>query len=112
METLNDLWFDLTYRVRRGFYFSFKRFKWFLGIKEPPLTDVQVLEMPSEMLGGMKGMMFVRWQREGKGLEGFQLQDFEYEHLLKSSKKQTFSTLPADVEKALKEKYGAKTNAK
>ena len=111
MEFLNDLWFDLTYRVRRGLYFSFKRFKWFLRIKEPPLVDVQVQEMPSEMLGGMKGMLFIRWQRKGKDAEGFQLQDFEYEHLLRSTKRQTFETLPADVEKALKEKYGAKANA-
>lgn len=111
MEFLNDLWFDLTYRVRRGFYFSFKRFKWFLGIKEPPLISVVAEKIPSEMLGGMKGMLFIRWQRKGKGAEGFQLQDFEYEHLLKSTKRQTFETLPADVEKALKEKYGAKANA-
>tara|TARA_R100000781_G_scaffold108963_1_gene73712 strand:- start:258 stop:602 length:345 start_codon:yes stop_codon:yes gene_type:complete len=114
MDFLNDLWFSITYRVRRAFYFSFKRFKWFLGIKEPPLISVVAEKMPSEvskMIGGMEGMLLIRWQRRGKGAEGFQLQDFEYEHLLKSSKKQTFETLPADVEKALKEKYGEKTNA-
>jgi hypothetical protein len=109
MDFLSDLWFDLTYRVRRAFYFSFKRFKWFLGIKEPPLISVVAEKMPS--FDGMEGMLFIRWQRRGKDAEGFQLQDFEYEHLLKSTKRQTFETLPADVEKALKEKYGAKANA-
>jgi hypothetical protein len=104
MDFLSDLWFDLTYRVRRAFYFSFKRFKWFLGIKEPPLISVVAEKMPS--FDGMEGMLFIRWQRRGKDAEGFQLQDFEYEHLLKSTKKQTFETLPADVEKALKEKHG------
>jgi hypothetical protein len=108
MEFLNDLWFDITYRVRRAFYFSFKRFKWFLGIKEPPLISVEVQQMPSEILGGMKGMLFIQWQRERRRPEAFQLQDFELDHLLKSSKKQTFQTLPADVEKVLKEKYGGK----
>ena len=114
MGFLNDLWFSITYRVRRAFHFSFKRFKWFLGIKEPPLISVVAEKMPGDvgkMFGGMEGMLFIRWQRRGKGAEGFQLQDFEYEHLLKSTKSQTFETLPADVEKALKEKYGERTNA-
>ena len=114
MNFLSDLWFDLTYRLRRAFYFSFKRFKWFLGIKEPPLLSVVAEKIPSEvseMFGSMGGMLLIRWQRRGKGAEGFQLQDFEYEHLLKSTKSQTFETLPADVEKALKDKYGERTNA-
>ena len=51
-------------------------------------------------------MLFIKWQREKKNPEAYQMQSFEWEYLLKSSKKQTFETLPADVEKALKEKYG------
>ena len=94
--------FSISYRLKRAFYFSFKRFKWFLGIKEPPLIGVQVQKMPSEMFG--EGMLFIKWQREGKQAEAYQLQDIEFQYLLKSSKKQTFSLLPADVEKALKEK--------
>jgi hypothetical protein len=39
------------------------------------------------------------------------MQSFAWEYLLESSKKQTFPTLPADVEKVLKEKYGEKANA-
>ena len=93
---------SIFYRLKRAFYFSFKRFKWFLGIKEPPLIGVQVQKMPSEMFG--EGMLFIKWQREGKQAEAYQLQDIEFQYLLKSSKKQTFSLLPADVEKALKEK--------
>tara|TARA_R100000781_G_scaffold2136_2_gene3566 strand:+ start:1728 stop:2060 length:333 start_codon:yes stop_codon:yes gene_type:complete len=108
MEFLSDLWFSLTYRLKRAFYFSFKRLKWFLHIKEPPLISVELQEMPSEMLGGIEGMLFIKWQRERKMPEAFQLQSFEFQHLLESSKKQTFQTLPADVEKVLKEKYGEK----
>lgn len=95
--------FSISYRLKRAFYFSFKRFKWFLGIKEPPLIGVQVQKMPSEMFG--EGMLFIKWQRKGRKAEAFQLQDFEFQHLLKSSKKQTFSLFPADVEKTLKDKY-------
>lgn len=111
MDFLNDLWFDLTYKVRRAFYFSFKRFKWFLGIKEPPLISVEVLKMPSELLGGIEGMLLIKWQREKKNPEAYQMQSSAWEYLLESSKKQTFPTLPADVEKVLKEKYGEKANA-
>ena len=95
--------FSISYSIKRAFYFSFKRLKWFLGIKEPPLIGVQIQKMPSEMLG--EGMLFIKWQREGKQAEAFQLQDFELQHLLKSSKRQTFSLLPADVEERLKNKY-------
>ena len=111
MDFLNDLWFDLTYKVRRAVYFSFKRFKWFLCIKEPPLISVEVLKMPSELLGGIEGMLLIKWQRERKNPEAYQMQSFAWEYLLESSKKQTFPTLPAYVEKVLKEKYGEKTNA-
>lgn len=111
MDFLNDLWFNITYRVRRAFYFSFKRFKWFLGIKEPPLISVEVLKMPSELLGGIEGMLLIKWQREKKNPEAYQIQSFAWEYLLESSKKQTFPTLPADVEKVLKEKYREKANA-
>ena len=98
-----NILFRISYRIKRAFYFSFKRLKWFLGIKEPPLIGVQIQKMPSEMLG--EGMLFIKWQREGKQAEAFQLQDFELQHLLKSSKRQTFSLLPADVEEKLKDKY-------
>ena len=98
-----NILFRISYRIKRAFYFSFKRLKWFLGIKEPPLIGVQIQKMPSEMFG--EGMLFIKWQREGKQAEAFQLQDFELQHLLKSSKRQTFSLLPADVEEKLKDKY-------
>ena len=104
-DLLNWIRYNVLYtissRIKRAFYFSFKRFKWFLGIKEPHLVGVQVQQMPSEM----GGMVFIKWQRERRQPEAFQLQDIEFQYLLKSSKKQTFSLLPADVEKALKDKY-------
>ena len=95
--------FSISYSIKRAFYFSFKRLKWFLGIKEPPLIGVQVQKMPSEM--SMEGMLFIKWQREGRQAEAYQLQDIEFQYLLKSSKRQTFSLLPADVEERLKNKY-------
>ena len=95
--------FSISYRIKRAFYFSFKRLKWFLGIKEPPLIGIQIQKMPSEMFG--EGMLFIKWQREGRQAEAYQLQDYEFQYLLKSSKRQTFSLLPADVEEKLKNKY-------
>ena len=106
-DLLNWIRYNVLYtissRIKRAFYYSFKRFKWFLGIKEPHLVGVQVQQMPSGMSKG--GMLFIKWQREGRQMEAFQLQDIEFQYLLRSSKKQTFSLLPADVEKALKDKY-------
>ena len=118
MEFLQDLWFRLTWRfynrIKRAFFFSFKRFKWFLGIKEPPLINVEVMQMPSEILGDrhpdyLEGMLFIKWQRKGLEVEAFQMQKIEFEYLLKSSKKQTFSLLPADVEAALKNNSALRT---
>jgi len=109
MEFLQELWFDLTYKIKRGFYFSFKRFKWFLGIKEPPLINVEVMQMPSDLMAGIEGMLFIKWQRKGLKAEAHQMQKIEFEYLLKSSKKQTFSLLPADVEAALKNKNALRT---
>jgi len=94
------LWFN---SLKRSTYFAFKRFKWFLGIKEATLQSVKVMKIPKVM--GMDGMLVIQWQREGKGLEAYQMDGLIFEHLLKSSKKQTLSNFPPDVEAALKTKY-------
>ena len=93
---LNDL--------KRSAYFSFKRFKWFLGIKEAPLQSVEVMRMP-EIMGLPEGQLFIKWQRKGKGLEAYQMDELIFDHLLKSAKKQTLSNFPPDVEAAIKTKY-------
>ena len=90
--------------LKRFVYISFKRFKWFFGIKESPLQSVEVMRMP-EIMGMPEGQLFIKWQRKGKGLEAYQMDSFVYEHLLKSPKKWTLSNFPPDVEAALKTKY-------
>ena len=90
--------------LKRSAYFSFKRFKWFFGIKEAPLQSVEVLKIPS-ILGMPDGQILIKWQRKEKGPEAYHMDTFAYEYLLKSTKKWTLSNFPPDVEAALKTKY-------
>jgi hypothetical protein len=91
-------------RLKRFVYFSFKRFKWFFGIKEAPLKSIKVEKVPP-ILGLPEGMLVIHWQREGKGPEAYQMDELIFDHLLKSAKKQTLSNFPPDVEAAIKTKY-------
>jgi hypothetical protein len=90
--------------LKRSIYFSFKRFKWFFGIKEAPLKSIEVQKVPP-ILGLPEGMLVIQWKREGKGPEAYQMDELIFDHLLKSPKKQTLSNFPPDVEAALKIKY-------
>tara|TARA_R100000781_G_scaffold2519_3_gene4061 strand:+ start:185 stop:553 length:369 start_codon:yes stop_codon:yes gene_type:complete len=102
IDSLYTAWVSFRYEVRRFFYFYFKRLKWFLRIKESPLIKVEVNEVPSEMLGGIEGMLVAMWYRKSNETGAFQMHESELDYLLSSPKKHTFSNLPPDVEAYLK----------
>ena len=68
---------------------------------------VEVKKIPGSILGGIEGMLVITWHRKGTHAGGMQMQDYEFEYLLRSPKRRTYLDLPPDVEAHLKATYSS-----